>query len=187
VQTVACDAISMRKRIGFNSLALRTFFLRTAAMPTPIRPTPTKKAKPESDVQVVQRQISQRWTPRIAAAGWTPVADCFLRNYHRLRISHSEAMVIIHIMSFKWDADAPFPALKTIARRMGITAPSVRTHLRNLEKHGLLAREFHIGTTNRFHLGPLFERLENLIDEDEKAAEEAAVRAAARNRPGIHD
>jgi len=91
-------------------------------------------------------------------------------------------MVIIHIMSFKWDADAPFPALKTIGKRMGITAPSVRTHLRNLEKHGFLAREFHIGTTNRFHLKPLFERLELMMDEDEKAAAEAEARAAARNR-----
>ena len=91
-------------------------------------------------------------------------------------------MVIIHIMSFKWDSDAPFPAIKTIARRMGITAPSVRTHFRNLENNGHLAREFHIGTTNRFHLGPLFARLEKLLDQDEKAAEEAAEKAAAKKR-----
>jgi hypothetical protein len=142
-----------------------------------------KKTKPGPDGQVAQRQIAQRWTPRLAAAGWTPVADCFLRNYHRLRISHTEAMVIIHIMSFKWDADAPFPALKTIARRMGITAPSVRTHLRNLEKHRLLARDFRIGTTNRFHLGPLFDRLEQLMDSDDRATEEAAAaKEAGRKR-----
>ena len=130
-----------------------------------------KNRPAQADAQAVQRQIAVRWTPRLASAGWTPVCDFFLRNYHRLNISHTEAMVIIHIMSFKWDSDAPFPALKTIAKRMGITAPSVRTHLRNLETHKLLRRQINIGATNRFHLQPLFDRLEQLMEKDEQAAD----------------
>ena len=137
-----------------------------------------KKRPAQSAPRGVPRQIAVRWTPRLASAGWTPICDYFLRNYHRLKISHTEAMVIIHIMSFKWDSDAPFPALKTIAKRMGITAPSVRTHLRNLEGKRLLRRQMSIGTTNRFHLQPLFERLEELMDADEQAPP-GAKRSAA--------
>ncbi|NQT13529.1 MAG: helix-turn-helix domain-containing protein [Planctomycetes bacterium] len=135
---------------------------------------PKKTRPPRSNAQAIQRQIAVRWTHRLANAGWTPVCDYFLRNYHRLKISHTEAMVIIHLMSFKWDSGAPFPALKTIAKRMGITAPSVRTHLRSLETHGLLRRELQIGTTNRFHLQPLFDRLEELMDSDEESEAEGS-------------
>src|SRR5688572_56521 len=115
-----------------------------------------------------QRQVADRWTPRIAGGGWTPVSDFFLKNYHRLRTTHSEAMVLIHLVSFKWDAAAPFPSLKTIGKRMGITVASVRSHLRNLEGKGFLTRQMRVGKTNRFHLLGLFGAIERLMDEDAK-------------------
>lgn len=125
---------------------------------------PKKAEKPE-----VPRQVADRWTPVIAQKGWTPVSDYFLRNYHRLRVSHTEAMVLIHLISFKWDAAAPFPALKTIGKRMGITIASVRTHLRNLEGKKLLHREMRVGMTNLFDLQGLFTALERLMIEDVEA------------------
>lgn len=125
---------------------------------------------------VTNRDVGSRWTPALAKAGWTPISDFFLANYHRLKITHSEAMVLIHILSFKWDAGAPFPALKTIAKRMGLTPVSVRSHLRNLEKKGLIEREMQVGTTNRFHLRRLFESLEKLQRED-RVAEIARLKA----------
>lgn len=118
------------------------------------------------EAKAVQREIGKRWTPRLAKVGWTPVSDYFLKNCGRLGISPTEAMVIIHLMSFKWDASAPFPGLKTVAVRMGITPTSVRTHIRNLEKRSFLARRYIIGTTNRFALEPLFEKLEQMLDDD---------------------
>jgi DNA replication protein len=114
----------------------------------------------------VERQVANRWTPRIAQVGWTPVSNYFLENYHRLNLTHSEAMVVVHLLSFKWDDAAPFPSLATLAKRMGITPPSVRTHLRNLEKKGCLMREIQVGTTNRFHLQGLFTKLETLMTRD---------------------
>lgn len=146
------------------------------------RPKPRPR---ESDIDTVQRQISHRWSARLASGGWTPVCDYFLRNYHRLKISHSEAMVIIHLMSFKWDAAAPFPALKTIATRMGITAPSVRTHLRSLEKRQYLKREMQTGRTNLFYLDGLFEALEELMDEDENTLNERERQRAERRAMGL--
>jgi guanylate kinase len=37
---------------------------------------------------------------------------------------------------------------------------AVRTHVRNLEANGYLKRDMRVGTTNVFHLTPLFEKLE---------------------------
>jgi hypothetical protein len=83
-------------------------------------------------------------------------------------------MLIVHLLSFKWDHAAPFPALKTLAKRMGITPSSVRAHLRSLGKKGYLVREINVGKTNRFHLQPLFRALESLMSADRIEAARAS-------------
>lgn len=122
---------------------------------------------------VAERLVSSRWTPRLVAGGWTPVADFFLDSYTRLDppLSTSEAMLVIHLMRHKWDKEMPFPGFKSLARRMGITATSVRNHARSLEQKGYLRRHVQVGTTNRFDLEPLFRALEELL-----AQESARVR-----------
>lgn len=141
---------------------------------------PTSRRKQQS-ADPGQRHVSQRWTAAIAAKGWTPVADFFLANYHRLKISHTEAMVIIHLMQFKWDHQDPYPSLQTIAERMGITVASVRKHMQTLESKELILRQQRTGTSNRYKLNRLFQQLESLMERDgvmlqsESAADVAAV------------
>lgn len=108
------------------------------------------------------RDIAKRWTPALVKNGWTPVSDDFLKLYAELNpvITSSEAMFIVHLMLHKWDCEAPFPAFKTIAARMGLTEAQARTHARNLERKKYLRREMRVGETNRFHLEPLFKAVE---------------------------
>lgn len=113
------------------------------------------------------RKPADRWTPKLVKDGWTPVALFFLNNYHRLQIKPSEAMFIIHLMSFKWDKAAPYPGFKIIARRMSVTPEAVRLLARSLEKKGFLYRQKQVGTTNKFHLDGLFAALEKMLAEDE--------------------
>lgn len=117
------------------------------------------------------RTVAARWTPMLAGEGFTPVSDFFLKNYHRLPkpLRPTEAMLVIHLMSFKWDKAAPFPGFKRLAEYMGITPAGVRTHARTLEKKGYLKREMQVGTTNKFHLDGLFKALEKLKKSDEEA------------------
>lgn len=126
----------------------------------------------EDDGDSAKRKVGDRWTPAVAAGGWTPVCDYFLKNYHKLEITHGGAMLVIHLISFKWDAEAPFPSLSRLAKYMGITPTSVRTHLRRLEKKGYLYRQMRTGTTNRFHLQGLFDALEKQMEEDREEAAE---------------
>jgi hypothetical protein len=149
----------MRKRMGFDSPTFRVFS-RLGGIPMAV----ARSAAPKS--RQAQRQPGNRWTKRIADGGWTPVSNYFLANYHRLRITPTEAMVLIHLISFKWDSAAPFPALATIGKRMGLTSTSVRSHLRSLERKGYLTREMRIGHTNRFYLDRLFVELERMMEAD---------------------
>lgn len=131
--------------------------------------------------RVAQRIVSSRWTPALVSGGWTPVSDYFLDSYTKLTppLTNGEAMLVIHLMRHKWDEAPPFPGFKTLARRMGITATSVRNHARSLEQKGYLRRLKRVGTTNHFELSPLFQALEKL------QAYEAGLRDAeqAQSRP----
>ena len=112
--------------------------------------------------------VGKRWTPELAADGWTPVAYVFLKKYHKLKITSSEAMLLIHLVSHKWDSNLPFPATSTLAERMGITETAVRNNIRSLEKKKLLKRLPQKGKTNLFDLSLLFKKL-MLSDEELKA------------------
>lgn len=107
--------------------------------------------------------IAKRWTPAlIQARGFTPVSNYFLESYSTLqpKISALEAMFIVHLISFKWDEEAPFPSFKKIAAHMGVSASAARSYARSLERKNYLKREARSGDTTIFLLQPLFEKLE---------------------------
>ena len=126
----------------------------------------------------VQRQVSARWTQILVGGGWTPVSDFFLEHYSRLSppITNAEAMLILHLMTYKWDANPPFVGFSTLAKRMAMTATAVRMHARSLDKKGYLVRQKRIGTTNKFDLTPLFRALElhHAFEAGKRAFEESA-------------
>jgi hypothetical protein len=109
--------------------------------------------------------FEKRWALSLKVDGFVPVSTFFLENYHRLKpfdLTYGEAMFVIHLMQHKWDESAPFPAYKTIANRMHVSAKSARRWAASLEHKGYLKREMRVGTTNRFHLKGLLDALVSL-------------------------
>ena len=122
---------------------------------------------------------TERWTPKLGQR-FCPVSSFFLENYHRLGthdevkkekgLSSTEAMLIIQIMDFKWTADRPFPAVGTLAIRMGLTKRTVRSTLQRLEEKRLIKREYRKNTgrsTTLYCFDGLFQSLEKLLEQDE--------------------
>ena len=128
---------------------------------------PPPPAAPKKD-----RSPASRWTPALIKNGWTPVVDDFLDHYAALGITPGEAMLIVHLMRHKWDKKAPYPGFETLAKQMGLTATSVRNHARSLEKKRFLIREPRVSQTNKFHLDPLFKRLEAHVAANPKKPKE---------------
>ncbi len=116
-----------------------------------------------------KRRIADRWGPALVDEGFTPLSNYFLKNYHRLtpRLRPSEVLILIHLMTFKWDLAHPRPAFRTLAKRMGVTPSAVRAHARNLERKGFVKRYQRVGQTNRFNLDPFLERMRDLKKSDE--------------------
>jgi hypothetical protein len=128
--------------------------------------------RPFSGAQEGLRSVSERWSPKLVEGvkntglrGYVPVVRTFLRLYHRLGLSAAQALFVIHLLDFKRDANAPFPSYARIARYMGVQAKAVQRYARTLERKGLLRRETRNGESNRFDLQPLFERVEELMDD----------------------
>lgn len=150
-------------------------------VPFPAPPAPAQSVPPADKRH--SRSVEVRWTARLAKS-FCPVSSYFLANYHRLRpheqakgLTSTEAMVLIQIMDHRWDERAPFPAMKTLAQRMGLAARTIRAAIKNLEDLGYIRRERSIwGGPNRYHFKGLFEALEKLMDED--AAKRDAADAA---------
>ena len=133
--------------------------------------------------------MAERLTPRLAEK-FCAVPSYFLANYSRIKphegaagLTSTEALLIIHLLDFKWTKDAPFPSVGNLAARLGISDRAVRDAMKRLEGLGLIKREARTHasggrSSNKFHLDGLFKRLEKMLDDDELAA--AAKLAAAK-------
>ena len=121
---------------------------------------------------ISKQAVASRWTPQLTAKGWSPVANSFLDYYARLvpAITYGEAMVVVHIMRHKWDEKCPYPSLKSIAAKMGVSDQSVRSKVRALDGKGYLGRFYHKGERTRYDMTPLFTALEAAVQAAEKAA-----------------
>ena len=117
---------------------------------------------------MVSSTLAERWSaPIFEAGGFFPLPILFLRHYSSLPVplTHGEAMFIIHVMSYRWAAEAPFPSFTLIAKQMGVSPQSVRTYARSLEKKNYLRREPRVGMSNKFHIHGLIDAL-NLVAQD---------------------
>lgn len=111
------------------------------------------------------RSFGKRWEPKLEDAGFVQVSSFFLEHYHRLKpypITYGEAMFVIHLMQFKWDAAKPYPAYKTLSSRMHVSDKTARRLATSLEQKGYLNREVRVAQTNRFDLTGLMNALVKL-------------------------
>ncbi len=114
------------------------------------------------------REAGKRWSPHTVLQ-FTPVSDFFLEQYHHFQITPGQAMFLIHLLSYKWDEAPPYPSMRTIKDRMGMSYGQIRNYADQLEELGCLRCEKRKGRTCIFHLEPLFERLEEHRKELEAA------------------
>ncbi|MBI5078833.1 helix-turn-helix domain-containing protein [Candidatus Saganbacteria bacterium] len=130
-----------------------------------------------------RHKIALRWSEKLVKQ-FTPVSDYFLANYHRLKndrgtetpLRSTEAMLIIQIMRYKWDARAPYPTLGKLAKQMGISTRSVRANLKSLEDLGFIRRERNMyGGPNHYHFDGLIQALEKMLAADEAEADRAEM------------
>ena len=131
-----------------------------------------------SDKKQDKTKIVQIWG-EILDEGFTSVPNILLRYRSRIGLKPKHVMLIIDIMSYKWDSKYPFPSYSTLAQRSGIEERSVKRITQDLEELGLLIKsprfdeETGAQVTTVFDFRPLVQKLiEELNKGDEYIEEE---------------
>ena len=105
--------------------------------------------------------IDKRWSGEIIKDGWAVVPVRFLKCYSRgLGLKPTQAMLVLHLMACKWDDRSPFPSVARLAAETGLSGGQVRAHIRELERKGILQRNYRTGQTTEFDMTGLIEKLE---------------------------
>jgi len=130
-----------------------------------------------------KRDIVTRWggDAAIVSKGFVAVPTQFLLSCATMKpycLTVPEALFVINVMAFKWDAKAPFPGYKKVAARMGISEQYARKLARTLEGKGFLKRIARVGSTNAFDFTPLFQKVVEHVKGDAAKAEGEKPQAA---------
>ena len=116
-------------------------------------------------------KIVQIWG-EILDEGFTSVPNILLRYRSQIGLKPKHIMLIIDIMSFKWDKDSPFPSYSTLSLRAGVEERSIKRITQDLEELGLLVKtprfdeETGAQVTTVFDFRPLVQKLIEEMNRD---------------------
>jgi predicted transcriptional regulator len=119
------------------------------------------------------QDISSKWGEKVASRGFTQIPN-YLLNINMFvddeeKLSPTEMIVLMHLIGSWWKKnEMPFPAMSTLADRIGISQRQVQRSINSLESKGLLKREKKkvkgIIASNIYNLRPLVSTLELIAD-----------------------
>ena len=119
-------------------------------------------------------KIVQIWG-EILDEGFTSVPNILLRYRSKIGLKPKHIMLIIDIMSYKWDAGYPFPSYSTLSQRSGVEERSVKRITQDLEELGLLVKtprfdsETGAQVTTVFDFRPLVKKLIEEMNQHEES------------------
>jgi hypothetical protein len=88
------------------------------------------------------KSIADRWSPPVAAVGWTPVPEVLIKHQGALGLSASDLAVLLNLELHRREASQKvWPSAATIAKRSGLSERTVRSRFGILAKRGLIEVE----------------------------------------------
>lgn len=127
---------------------------------------------------------------RKAGIGTIPFALFYYQA--ELALSPQEVWLIGYVLSHRWTSELPFPALREMARRSGITTKTLEKYKKGLQDKGYLevvrrTRADGGNTSIGWDFSPLFERIDRLITRDIDAWVRRNPQFLEEELPGLGD
>lgn len=145
----------------------------------------TAKAVAEKASDTITTKSGEdRWPSSVMKRGYTSVPTILLWGQGKLGLTPEEMNVLLQLISHWWiKSDNPHPSKATIARRMGRDPRTIQRHLTSLEDKKIIKRQerrkVHKGQdSNGYDLRGLIKKLEEIVPEFDKAAEQNKRRRA---------
>lgn len=92
--------------------------------------------RPIGEIIKERQNIILKGADAATAQGFTQVPNFLLKSK---KLSAGDKMTFAMLLSYAWQNDFCFPGQERLAADLGLSDRSVRTHLKSLEAHGLLA------------------------------------------------
>ncbi|MHB1132952.1 MAG: helix-turn-helix domain-containing protein [Chloroflexota bacterium] len=106
---------------------------------------------------------------RKAGIGTIPFALFYYQA--EMELSPQEVWLIGYVLSHRWTAELPYPAVRELARRSGVSTKTIEKYKKGLEEKGYLVvvrrtRADGGNTSIGWDFSPLFEQIDDLITRD---------------------
>ena len=101
-----------------------------------------------------------KWGKMALSKGVTVIPTAFLLHASRAGLNPAQQILIIHLVSYWWKAGRdPYPSLKELRRRTGMTEKTISKHLKGLEDKMWLTRKRRYNNSYRYDLDRLARRV----------------------------
>ena len=132
--------------------------------------------------------ISVRFGDALLQHGFTVIPNLILDHYAQLGITHAEFVFTVHVWRYWWTERDPYPSLRTVAEKMGVTWRQAHRYAQSLESKQLLRITHRLDDqqgqmTNEYDFSPLIEKVIALAG----AKDFTPARAAPQTPPDIFD
>jgi hypothetical protein len=131
------------------------------------------------------RRNEKKWTKPLMTAGWTVLPSIILEKQHALGLDAVDVNILLQLAVHWWYSDnPPHPSKSTIATRIGVDPSTVRRHVAQMEKDGLIQRQKRYNPDHGGQ-GTNFYRFDGLIKAATPYAREAIATREQRQREDI--
>lgn len=132
------------------------------------------------------------WGKAVYRHGYAGIPSILIRGQRRLGLSPMQMNLCVQLLDYWYDpARKPFPSKKELAQRIGCSEKTIQNNIRQLEKAGLVQREYRKTAagdwnSNIYDLSGLVARVQALEPEfDEERKQRAALKAQVQKPGGL--
>lgn len=141
------------------------------------------------------KENTEKWTNELMAPGWVAFPTVILERQQALGLDPVDVNILLQIAKHWWYKETlPFPSKKALAECIGRTESTVRRHIAEMEKGGLIKRKKRISskhggqTSNEYSFDGLIKAatpfaIESIQEKEKRRKEDAARRT--RKRPKV--
>lgn len=148
----------------------------------------TAAEKKKSEAVKAIKTNEKKWGKALMGAGWTAFPSIIVEKQHALGLDALDVNIILYLSTYWWEAEnKPHPSKKTIAEAIGVKPRTVQRHIADLEKAGLIRREYRPdkdkgNKSNKYHFDGLIEAVEPFAQEKIEGIEERRSSEADRRK-----
>jgi DNA-binding transcriptional regulator YhcF (GntR family) len=133
--------------------------------------------------------VEKIWGKPVCTHGYAGIPSILIQAQRRLGINPTQMNIIIQLLDYwREPARKPFPSKNELAKRIGVTAKTIQTNIRELEKAGLILRQLRKTVagdwnSNIYHLDGLVKKVQALEPEFTEARKRREAERAMLETP----